>query len=99
MYILNKCVDRSRLHKDQTVQHLCNKLSTDETPGSCVSLIPYLCKSILSLFCYCMEAVMVVGFKTTYAIGAYHHLRCESESPSDEVYSIQHYVMKFVSDL
>ena len=34
---------------------------------------------------------MVVGFITTYAISAYHH--------SDEVYSIQHSVIKFVSDL
>ena len=31
---------------------------------------------------------MVVGFMTTYAIGAYHHWRCELESRSDEVNSI-----------
>ena len=37
---------------------------------------------------------MVFGFATTYAISAY-----EFESRSDEVYSIQHYVIKFVSDL
>ncbi|XP_063421996.1 reversion-inducing cysteine-rich protein with Kazal motifs-like isoform X1 [Mytilus trossulus] len=42
MYILNKCVDHSRLQKGQTVQHLCNKLSADETPGSCISLMPYI---------------------------------------------------------
>jgi len=41
---------------------------------------------------------MVVGFTTTYTIGAYHHLSCEFESRSGEVYSIQHYVIKFVSD-
>jgi hypothetical protein len=40
---------------------------------------------------------MVVGF--TCAISAYHHWRCEFESHSSEVYSIQHYVIKFVSDL
>jgi hypothetical protein len=34
---------------------------------------------------------MVVGFTTTCAISAYHHL--------GEVYSIQHYVIKFVSDI
>jgi len=34
---------------------------------------------------------MVVGFTTTYAIGAYHH----SHSGRGE----QHYVIKFVSDL
>jgi hypothetical protein len=37
--------------------------------------------------------LMVVGFITTYA---YH---CELESHSGEAYSIQHYVIKFVSDL
>jgi hypothetical protein len=42
---------------------------------------------------------MVVGFTATYAISAYHHWCCEFESLSGEVYSIQHYVMKFVSDL
>ena len=38
---------------------------------------------------------IVVGFTTTYAISAYHHKRCEFESRSGDVYSIQ----KFVSDL
>ena len=42
---------------------------------------------------------MVVGFTTTYAISAYHHWSCEFESRSGDVYSIQHYVIKFVSDL
>jgi hypothetical protein len=37
---------------------------------------------------------MVVGFKTIYSIGAYHHTRCEFESCSGEVYSVQHYVIK-----
>ena len=39
---------------------------------------------------------MVVGFTTTYAISAYHHLRCEFEPCLGEVYWIQHYVIKFV---
>ena len=39
-----------------------------------------------------------VGFTTTYAISAYHHWCCEFESDQGEVYSIQHYVIKFVSD-
>jgi len=42
---------------------------------------------------------MVVGFIGTYAISAYHHLRCEFESRSVEVYAIQHYVIKCVRDL
>ena len=44
---------------------------------------------------YCM----VVGFITTNAIGAYHHYPFEFESHLSEVYSIQHYVIKFVKDL
>ena len=42
---------------------------------------------------------MVVGFTTIYAISTYHHYRCEFESISGQVYSIQHCVIKFVSDL
>jgi len=42
---------------------------------------------------------MVVGFTTTYAISACHHQRCELESLSGEVYSIQQYEMEFVSEL
>jgi hypothetical protein len=40
---------------------------------------------------------MVVGFTTTYAISAYHHWCCEFESRS--VQGVQHYVIKFLSDL
>ena len=42
---------------------------------------------------------MVVAFINTYAINAYHHLRCEFELHLCEVYLIQQYVIKFVSDL
>jgi hypothetical protein len=34
---------------------------------------------------------IVVGYITTYVISAYYHVRCEFESQSGEVYSIQHY--------
>ena len=40
---------------------------------------------------------MVIGFTITYAIGAYHHCCCEFESRSGR--GVQHYVIKFVSDL
>jgi hypothetical protein len=40
---------------------------------------------------------MVVGFKTTYAIGAYHHWCCGFDSNPGQ--GVQHYVIKFVSDL
>jgi hypothetical protein len=42
---------------------------------------------------------MVAGFTTTYAFSGYQHERCELESRTGEVYLIQHYVIKFVSDL
>jgi len=40
---------------------------------------------------------MVVGFKTTYEISAYHHWCCEFESWSGR--GVQYYVIKFVSYL
>ena len=40
---------------------------------------------------------MIVGFTTTYAISDYHHWSCEFESRSGR--RVQHYVIKFVSDL
>jgi hypothetical protein len=42
---------------------------------------------------------MIVRITTIYAISAFHHWRCEFESRSSEVCSIQRYVIKFVSDL
>jgi hypothetical protein len=42
---------------------------------------------------------MVVGFITTCASSAYHHYSFEYESTHGEVYLIQLYVIKFVSDL
>ena len=42
---------------------------------------------------------MVVGFTSTFAFSAYQHWSCEFEPRSREVYSIQHYVIKFVSGL
>jgi hypothetical protein len=40
---------------------------------------------------------LVVGFTTTYAISACHHWWCEFEPRSGR--GVQHYVIKFVSDL
>ena len=42
---------------------------------------------------------MVVGFTTDCAINAYQYYRCEFEPRLGEVDSIQHYVIKFISDL
>ena len=42
---------------------------------------------------------MVIGFTTTYATSAYHHKRYELDFRAREVYSIEHYVIKFVRDL
>jgi hypothetical protein len=41
---------------------------------------------------------MILVYSVTYAISVYHHLRCEFKSRAGEVYSIQHYVIKFVSE-
>ena len=40
---------------------------------------------------------MLVGFTTTYAIGAYHYRCCEFGSRSGG--DVQHYVITFVKDL
>jgi len=40
---------------------------------------------------------IVVGFTSTYVISAYHHRCYELESRSGR--GVQHYVIKFVSDL
>jgi hypothetical protein len=40
---------------------------------------------------------MVVGFTTTYAIGAYHHLCCAFNTPAQG--KEYNYVIKFVSDI
>ena len=45
------------------------------------------------------RAVVVVGFTTTCVISAGHHKRYEIDPVHDEAYSIQHYVIKVVSDL
>ena len=42
---------------------------------------------------------MVGGFTTACSISAYIRLNCEFEPNSGEVYSIQRYLIKFVSDL
>jgi len=38
-------------------------------------------------------------FMTTYVISVYRNYCCEFESCSFEMFSIQHYVIKFVSDV
>ena len=42
---------------------------------------------------------VVVGFTNTCAVSAYHHRVMSSNPVHGEVYSIQHYMIKFVSDL
>ena len=39
------------------------------------------------------------GFTTIYVISAYHHQCCEFEPRLGEVYSIENYVIEFVSEL
>jgi hypothetical protein len=42
---------------------------------------------------------MIVGFKTIYAISAYHTTVGSSNPAHGKLYSIQHYMVKYVSDL
>ena len=58
-------------------------------------LVHYLMYNTVSL----LNHIMAAGFIATYAISAYHNQRCELESRTGEVYSMQHYVKQFVSDL
>ena len=57
-----------------------------------------LCRLLLSFLAIVLSVIrMVVGFTTTYVISDYHHYCCEFESWSGELYSIKHYVIKFVN--
>ena len=58
-----------------------------------------ICHDLLYIWSRVRSDRMVVGFMTTHAISAYHHQRYEFDYRSGEVYSIQHYVIKFVSNL
>ena len=63
--------------------------------------LPYLLNlksQSISIGCHGHDR-MVVEFATTHAVSTYCHQRCEFESCSGKVYSIQHCVIKFVSDL
>ncbi|XP_050418705.1 reversion-inducing cysteine-rich protein with Kazal motifs, partial [Patella vulgata] len=45
IYILNECVDKSRLTEDKTVPQLCNALPSRTEDGACISVSKYLSKS------------------------------------------------------
>jgi hypothetical protein len=79
------------------------------THGKCFNSLHHEDKTVenWSQYCYMTNCLkcwsrrgrdrMVVGFTTIYAISAYHHWCCEFESRSRR--GVQHYVIKFVSDL
>ena len=57
--------------------------------------------SLLILLSRCRRGrdCMIVGFTSTFAINVHHHYLNEFDFRSGKVYSIQHYMIKFVSDL
>jgi hypothetical protein len=65
----------------------------------CASMVPYMVSFLINLRHHRGRDRMIVEFTITYAISAYHHQRCKFEPRSGKVYSIQDYVIKFVSDL
>ena len=78
--------------------HKVDFIATSKMRGS--KFGQYLIRTLLKSLRGCHgHDRMVVGFTTTYAISAYHYLSCEFKSSTDGVCLIQHYVIKFVSDL
>jgi hypothetical protein len=67
----------------------------------CLSTIFLYGISLLILLSRCRRGrdCMIVGFTSTFAINVHHHYLNEFEFRSGKVYSIQHYMIKFVSDL
>jgi hypothetical protein len=69
-------------------------------------LWPFLCSMIWDERCCCLfywywwkcwSSLFKLSYHNTYEISAYHHLCCEFESRSG--LGVQHYVIKFVSNL
>jgi hypothetical protein len=83
IYVIQQLTGLTSIHL-LNILDLCTSFSTD---------IPY-CKDTKG---HRDRDHMVVGFTTTYAIGAYHHWCCEFESWSGQ--GVQHYVIKYVIDL
>ena len=59
-------------------------------------IVTFIISTLLKLWGRRGRYRIVVGFTTTYAISAYHYWCCEFKSRSGR--SVQHYVIKFVSD-
>ena len=70
---------------------LCNDILSIIIHKTCIPIFKRVCRG---------RVRMVAAFMVIYAISAYHHqCCCGFESLSGEVYSMQYYVIKFVSDL
>ena len=104
--------DKRKIKKSEVLS-ITNIDSTDKQEGICTVFYYYLkhmykqTQATIWLKYCCVKHQsnrgrfdrMAVGFMTTYATSAYLHQCCELESRSGEVYSIQYYVINFVSDL
>ena len=77
--------------------NFCNQLSVYKFIFNKISLFLYYFISFFLFNLFLSIFIQSYGFTTTYAISAYHHWLCELESRSGR--GVQHYVIKFVSDL
>jgi len=96
------CLCKARTRISNVICHGLFYVQWDEVRCGC-SFIWFLCNCWPSMFSLSFHNIigvrdrMVVGFTTTYAINVYHHWCCEFASRSGR--GVQHYVIKFVSDL
>jgi hypothetical protein len=106
-------IQKIKVHVVFRLQGLANKLSYWETIAdliinvlkfnpewTCTHLIDHFCEVALQSRGRRGRHRMVVGFTTTCVISAYITTKVVSSNPVyGEVFSMQHYVIKFVSDL
>jgi hypothetical protein len=72
--------------------------NTEENSRTLLIIIPLRNAQYSFIFCGSRDRI-IVRFTTTYVISTYHHKVVSSDPAHADVYSIQHYVLKFVNNL